>query len=110
MNLPSSKSFLKIGLPPAPTTPQERIRLIRLGNECYNRKEYEHAQRIYITVKYTDGLIRLAKYYEEQKNIFEALRMYWLAGDEKNKIRISQIIARAIQLQLHRDAKEETRT
>ncbi len=58
---------------------QDRITLIRKGNELYNRGEVEKAKRIFLTTNYTDGLIRIGQYYEKKNRHIEALQMYWIA-------------------------------
>lgn len=64
----------KVSLPAA-----TRIALIRKGNEAYNKQQYDMARRIFLTVGYTDGLVRLGDRYLERGDSLEALRMYWLA-------------------------------
>ena len=61
----------------------QRAALIRRGNEFFNTGKYEEAKRIFLTTRYTDGLIRLGDYYYKQEQILEALRMYWVAPDRR---------------------------
>ena len=58
---------------------QDRIALVRKGNQLYNQGEIEKAKRIFLTTNYTDGLTRIGQYYEKQNRHIDALRMYWLA-------------------------------
>ena len=58
---------------------QQKIALIRKGNELYNQGKYELAKRIFITTGYSDGLIRLGDLYYKKQQILEAFRMYCLA-------------------------------
>lgn len=58
----------------------KRVELIRKGNELFNNKKYDMAKRIFITINYSDGLIRLGEYYLKNKKPLEAFRMYWLAN------------------------------
>ena len=60
-----------------------RAALIRKGNELFNAGRYEEAKRVFITTRYTDGLIRLGDYYYNSNQILEAFRMYWLAPDRR---------------------------
>ena len=61
----------------------QRAALIRRGNEFFNTGKYEEAKRIFLTTRYTDGLMRLGDYYYKQQQILEAFRMYWLAPDHR---------------------------
>ena len=47
----------------APITREKRAALIRKGNELYNKGELALAQRIFVTTKYSDGLIRIGDRY-----------------------------------------------
>ena len=59
----------------------ERSSLIRKGNELFNQKRFDLAERIFVTTHYSDGLRRLGQLYEEQDRLMDALRMYYLAPD-----------------------------
>ncbi|THB68141.1 MAG: hypothetical protein D6B26_00895 [Spirochaetaceae bacterium] len=61
-----------------------RVALIRKGNELFNNGRIEQAKRVFITVGYGDGLIRIGDHYRSKKQPLEAFRMYWLAGSERN--------------------------
>jgi hypothetical protein len=63
----------------APLTSEQRAALIRRGNELFNKGEFGLAQRIFITTKYSDGLIRMGDHYAKGGKPLEALRSYWLA-------------------------------
>ena len=63
----------------APITREKRAALIRKGNELYNKGELALAQRIFVTTKYSDGLIRIGDRYLKGGKPLEALRLYWLA-------------------------------
>jgi hypothetical protein len=78
------EGFLKITQSQAAELPKEqRVALIRKGNELFNQKKYEMAKRIFLTTGYSDGLIRLGNFYLDQNMPLEAFRMYWLAPDHK---------------------------
>lgn len=62
---------------------EQRVALIRKGNDLFNRKKYELAKKIFLTTGYSDGLIRLGDLYMNQEKPLEAFRMYWLAPDRK---------------------------
>ena len=62
---------------------EQRVALIRKGNDLFNQKEYELAKKIFLTTGYSDGLIRLGDLYINQNMPLEAFRMYKLAPDRK---------------------------
>ncbi|HRY72218.1 MAG TPA: hypothetical protein P5165_03240 [Spirochaetia bacterium] len=72
----------------APTQGMEgesKAKLNRKGNELFNRGEIETARRIFQTTGYSDGLIRVGDKYLEGGRPVDALKMFWLAKDEKRK-------------------------
>jgi len=62
---------------------EQRVALIRKGNDLFNQKQYDLAKKIFLTTGYSDGLIRLGDLYMNQNLPLEAFRMYWLAPDRK---------------------------
>jgi hypothetical protein len=91
--LPRS-GFLKLTANPTPLTQDKRAALIRKGNEAFNRGSYDLARKIFITAKYTDGLIRMGDYYYKKKRHIMALQLYWLAPcPEKVQFLIERVAA-----------------
>ena len=105
--LPSG-GFLKIaGDSTAPLAREKRAALIRKGNELFNRGEFSLAQRIFITTKYTDGLIRMGDHYIKGGKPLEALRLYWLApAPDKTAV----IVEKIAQVMKHWLAEGKTKT
>jgi hypothetical protein len=78
----AAPGFTKIGKESVPQlTSAQRSALIRRGNELFNAGKIEEAKRIFVTSRYSDGLIRLGDYYLKKNSHLEAFRMYWLAPD-----------------------------
>jgi hypothetical protein len=76
--------FIKTRSPAPPElSGEQRSALVRRGNELFNRGAVEDAKRIFVTVGYTDGLIRLGDHYMKRNEPLEAFRMYWLAPDKQ---------------------------
>jgi hypothetical protein len=90
--LPSG-GFLKIASErAAPLTREKRAALIRRGNELYNKGDIALAQRIFVTTKYSDGLIRVGDRYLKGGKPLDALKMYWLApAPDKTAAVVEQI-------------------
>lgn len=63
----------------AALTAEQRVGLIRRGNEFFNKGEVEQAKRIFLTTGYSDGITRIGDYYYREKNYLEAFRMYAMA-------------------------------
>jgi len=70
----------------------ERVLLIRKGNELYNRKKYDEAIKLYVKAEYRDGIMRVADYYYyDLKQPLSALKFYRLINRQD---RIDEINAR----------------
>lgn len=54
---------------------KDRILLIRKGNSFFNDGFIEQARKIFITVGYQDGIMRIRDYYLEKNNFKEALKV-----------------------------------
>jgi len=59
-----------------PLSPERKVKLLRKGNQLFNEGDIKTAERIFITIGYTDGLIRVGDYYYSKNDPLEALRMY----------------------------------
>lgn len=57
----------------------QRAILMRRGNEFFNKGDIEQAKRIFLTIGYTDGLIRIGDYYYSKNRPFEAFKMFKIA-------------------------------
>ncbi len=66
--------------------PETKTALIRKGNEHFNRGDLDLAERIFLTVRYSDGLKRLAEYhFRRLKNVKKALDLYRQAGGREEE-------------------------
>jgi hypothetical protein len=75
--------FIKIAhVGGVPMSAADRTALIRKGNALYNSGNIEVAGKIFLTVGYTDGIIRLAQYYQEKNDFVRAFLLYRQAPDE----------------------------
>lgn len=81
----------------------QRAALIRKGNELFNAGQYATAQRIFITVRYSDGLIRVGEQLMKQGDPLEAFRMFWIAGDSRRVAEMSEQMAMVIRKWLRDD-------
>ena len=100
----SSEGFLKVRADDgASLSSQDRAALIRKGNELFNKSQLPAAKRIFMTVRYADGLIRLGNHYMNEGNPLEALRMFWLAGDRRRIEELSEQMAGVIRKWLRED-------
>ncbi len=62
---------------------EQKSILVRKGNELFNKGHIEQAKKIFVTIGYTDGIIRLGDHYYQSNNHLEAFRMYSIAPDRK---------------------------
>ncbi|MBU1078356.1 MAG: hypothetical protein KKH98_13750 [Spirochaetes bacterium] len=67
---------------------KERAELIRKGNRLFNDGKIEKASRIFETVQYIDGLIRVGDHYYAKKELVNSLIYYKKANYQK---RIEQL-------------------
>ena len=54
----------------------ERVKLIQKGNALFNNGQYPLAEKIFLTINYQDGLIRLGEYYFNHGNYFRAGELF----------------------------------
>ncbi len=74
------EGFLKVVKPePAALDSSRKAALIRKGNELFNQGDVQTAQRIFLTLGYTDGIIRAGDYHYGRADYFEAYKLYSLA-------------------------------
>ena len=65
-------------------TSQEKTRLIRLGNQAFHERNMEKAAKIFKSINYQDGLIRLGDYfYFTEKKPLIAYGYYQKGNHEK---------------------------
>ncbi len=74
------EGFIKI-VAPAPTKvdPARKAALIRKGTQLFNEGEIETARKIFLTLGYTDGIIRVGDHFYKKCDYFEAYKLYALA-------------------------------
>ncbi len=74
------EGFLKV-VAPAKTAvdPVRKAALIRKGNQLFNSGDSDTAKRIFLTVGYTDGIIRCGDYHYSKGDYWEAYRLYSVA-------------------------------
>ncbi|HVP18679.1 MAG TPA: hypothetical protein VMU36_06750 [Spirochaetia bacterium] len=87
---------------------EQRAALIRRGNELFNKGEFGLAQRIFITTKYSDGLIRIGDHFAEGGKPLEALRAYWVAPCPEKAAVLIERIAKVMKEWLSEERKAGT--
>ena len=106
-NIPKD-GFIKLTRSTVPAvTPQQKAVLIRKGNEYFNNGDLEQAKKIFLTVGYTDGIIRLGNHYYKNNMPLEAFRMYCLAPDKSKREALIEKMANVIKIWLN-DKKESS--
>jgi hypothetical protein len=104
----SSAGFLKVGPNDGATVSSgDRAALIRKGNELFNQGRYDVARKVFVTVRYSDGLIRLGNYYMKEGRPLEAFRMFWIAGDTRRVEEMTEQMAMVIRKWLQDDERTE---
>jgi tetratricopeptide (TPR) repeat protein len=96
------EGFIKTGKIERPRlSGEQRMALIRKGNELFNNGDYEKAKRVFITAGYSDGLSRMGDYYYNKNLPFQALQMYIIAPAPDKKARLIERMALTIRYWLH---------
>lgn len=102
--LPPAPGFIKVAAERRPgLSPQQKSVLIRKGNELFNGGNVLEAKRIFLTVGYSDGLIRVGDYHMRKNEPLEAFRMYWLAPDRTKTEPMIEKMAQIVQAWLYTD-------
>jgi hypothetical protein len=104
--LPSG-GLLKIqGEIPASLGGEKRAALIRKGNELFNKGEFNLAEKIFITTRYSDGLIRMGDHYRKEGKPLKALQAYWLAPAPDKSAAIVEQMAQVMKQWLSEEKTE----
>ncbi|MGC8765241.1 MAG: hypothetical protein ACP5QT_05080 [Brevinematia bacterium] len=83
---------------------EERILLIRRGNELFNKKDYKNALKIFLATDYKDGIIRVADYlYFDKGEKLSAIKLYKKAGHQKVIDDFAEKVASIIRMMLKED-------
>jgi hypothetical protein len=86
---------------------QERIALIRRGNELFNNGDYKNSLKIYLATNYKDGIIRVADYlYFDKKDKISGVKLYKKAGHQKVVDDFAEKAAEIIKLLLAEDKQK----
>jgi hypothetical protein len=89
-------------------TDEDRIGLIRQGNELFNRGDFKNSLKIFLATDYKDGIIRVADhlYYEEKQQV-SAIKLYKKAGYQRKVDEFAEKAAVTIHMLLESDKKLE---
>ncbi len=87
-------------------TPEAKTTLVRRGNEFLNAGKVDDAKRIFLTVGYSDGLIRVGNYYYRKNEHLEAFRMFWQAGAKREIDNMARRFADVLRQWIAEDVSE----
>ncbi len=83
---------------------EERLGLIRRGNELFNNGDIKNALKIFLATEYQDGIVRVADHlYYEEKNQLSAIKLYKKAGYQRRVEEFAEKAAMTIKLWLDED-------
>ncbi len=93
-------------------TSEQRAVLIRKGNALFNSGNFEVARKIFVTTKYTDGLIRMGDHYMALRDPLEAFKMYHIAPapDKSEELKGRMVAVLKKWLSMDEDTDEEGTT
>lgn len=75
---------------------KKRTHLILQANKIFNEGNIEKARKIYATLNYYDGMVRVANYYYKSGKILEAFATYVQTGATKESAELSVQLAQRI--------------
>lgn len=74
------EGFIKVTRPTGPSlTSEQRVHLIRRGNELFLAGDIEQSKKIFVATGYTDGMVRLGDHFMKAGDPLAALQMYKMA-------------------------------
>ena len=79
----SREGFLKVTAPARTEVESSRkAALIRKANQLFNEGNITTAKKIFLTLGYSDGIIRAGDYHYKKAEFWEAYRLYSLAPSQ----------------------------
>jgi len=91
------KGFIVVGKKGSSPSPalslEQKTQLLRKGNELFNQGKFEVAERIFVTLKYSDGLIRVGDVYLKKGEYVHAMKLYRSAPDAGRVERLGRQMA-----------------
>lgn len=92
------EGFIKVtDNPVSGLSSEQKVILNRKANAMFNNGNIEDARRIFITTGYSDGLTRVGNYYMEKNQSLKALKVYYLAHNNRGTEPIYENIAKVIE-------------
>jgi len=88
-------------------TGEQKAQLVRRGNELFNERKYDLAERIFLTTAYTDGLIRLGDVFYKRHDYAHAMRLYTQAPDSQRVEKVAKRMALVVRQWLIEEAKTD---
>ena len=83
---------------------EDRVKLIRRGNELFNQGDIVNSLKIFLATDYKDGIIRVADYfYFDKKDLIKGIKLYKKAGFQKRVDEFAEKAAQIIHLLLEED-------
>lgn len=86
---------------------EQKAQLIRRGNELFNERHYDLAERIFLTLGYSDGLVRVGDVMFKRHDYAHALKLYQKAPDPGRVARVAKRMAMVVRQWLIEAAKTD---
>jgi len=84
-----------------------RVQLIRKGNEFFTDGNISSAEKIFLTVDYKDGIVRLGDYYFSHNNMAKACEMYFISENSSKIDAFCEQSAKVIQKWLNEEQETD---
>lgn len=100
------KGFIRTGSAnPGPVSKEQKAQLLRKGNELFNQGRYDMAERIFLTLHYTDGLTRLGDLFYKRGDFPRAARLFQQAPDPRRLELVCRQMAGVVRLWLTEESE-----
>lgn len=95
---------------PTRLSPQQRVTLLRRGNELFNNGQVEQAKRIFLTLGYSDGIARIGDVYLREHRPVDAIKMYHRAPDPHRLNQLARQMAEVLRTVMGEETTPATDT
>jgi len=107
VNIPAAGFIKTTGGSGPKVTGEQRAQLIRQGNELCNKGLYDVAERIFVTLHYSDGMLRVGDAMYKRREYARAMRLYMQAPDPKRVERLSKRMSLVVKQWLIESEREQ---
>lgn len=76
--------------------PSDKAALVRKGNQLFNAGDIEMAKKVFLSLGYTDGIVRVGDHHYQNSDYLEAYRMYRIAPAPDKASQMTALMAKIV--------------